>query len=121
LGIRTALAAEGEDLVFEMGRSLAGLASRDGGAIFQTLRRAGELGTFEPLADGFFGDAESGGCGAQRVATGEVVANQFGSHERGECGISVHSVRVGWLGVARASTTNLPDPRSADNVLKHDT
>ena len=53
-------------------------------------------------------------------ATGEVVVNQFGSHERSECGISVHSVRVGWLGVASASTTNLPDPRSADNVLKHD-
>ncbi len=68
---------------------------RNGGAIFQTLRRAGELGTFEPLADGFFTDAESGGGGAQGGATSEVMVNQFGSHERGECGISVHSVRVG--------------------------
>jgi len=59
------LTAEGEDLVLEMGRGLAGLASRDGGAIFQTRRRAGELGTDEPFADGFFGDAESGGGVAQ--------------------------------------------------------
>ena len=80
-------------MVFELGRRLAGLAARDGGAIFQTLRRAGELGTFEPLADGFFGDGERVGGGAQRGAAGEVMANQFGSHERGERGISVHVVR----------------------------
>ena len=54
LGVRTALAAEGEDLVFKLGRRLAWLTSRDGGVIFQTLRRAGKLGTFEPLAYGFF-------------------------------------------------------------------
>ena len=54
LGVRTALAAEGEDLVFKLGRRLAWLTSRDGGVIFQTLRRAGKLGTFEPFADSFF-------------------------------------------------------------------
>ena len=106
---------------FELGRRLAGLASRDGGEVLQTLMGAGLLGTFEPLADGFIGDGERGGGGAQRGAAGVVVMNQFGSHERGECGISVHSIRAGWLGVESASTTSLPDPRSADNVLKHDT
>jgi len=121
LSVRTALTAEDEDLIFELGRRLARLAQGNGGTILQPQRSAGELGTFEPLADGFFGDAESGGRGAERVASGEVMMNQFGSHERSECGISVHSVRAGWLGVASASTTNLPDPRSADNVLKHDT
>ena len=121
LGVGTALATEGEDLGFELGRRLARLASGDGGTILQPVRRAGELGTDEPLADGFFADAESVGRGAEGSATGEVMVNQFGSRERGECGISVHSDRAGWLGVESASTTNLPDPRSADNVLKHDT
>ena len=121
LSVRTALAAEGEDLGFEVGRGLARLASRDGGTVLQPLRGAGELGTNEPLADGFLGDAEGGGGGAERSAPSEVMENQFGSHERGECGISVHSDRAGWQGFASASTTSLPDPRSADNVLKHDT
>ena len=108
-------------MVFELWRGLARLTPRDGREVLQTLRGAGELGTFEPLADGFFGDSERGGGGAEGGATSEVMADQFGSHERGECGISVHSVRAGWLGVENASTTSLPDPRSADNVLKHDT
>jgi len=82
-------------LGFEVGRGLARLAARDGGMVLQPLRRSGELGTFEPLADCFIGDAESVGGGAERGARGEVVVNHFGSRERGECGISVHSVRVG--------------------------
>lgn len=106
---------------FEMWRCLAGLSQRDGGAIFQTQRRAEELGTFEPFADGFFGDAKRGGCGAQGGAISVVMANHFSSHERSQCGISVHSVRAGWLGVESVTTTSLPNPRSADNVLKHDT
>lgn len=54
------------------------------------------LGALEPFADGLFGDGEGGGGAPQRVSAGLVVANHFSSHERGECGISVHSVRVGW-------------------------
>ena len=49
------------------------------------------MGAHEPLADGFIGDAEGGGRGAERGATSEVVLNQFGSHEGSERGISVHS------------------------------
>jgi len=93
LRVRTALAAESENLVFELWRGLAWLTPRDGGEVLQTLMGAGLLGTFEPLADGFIGDGERGGGGAQRGAAGVVVMNQFGSHERGECGISVHVVR----------------------------
>ena len=55
-----------------------------------------EVGTgsaLEPLANGFFGDGEGDGGGAQRRAGSEVMMNQFSSHERGECGISVHVVR----------------------------
>jgi hypothetical protein len=50
-----------------------------------------------------------------------MLADHFGSHERSECGISVHVVPEVWRGVASASTTSLPDLQSADNVLKHDT
>ena len=61
--------------------------------IVQTLRGTGLLRAHEPLADGFFTDAESGGSGAERGAAGVVMENQFSSHERSECGISVHVVR----------------------------
>ena len=96
------------------------MAPRDGGAIVETPREVGLAGAIEPFADGLFGDGEGRGASAEGGASGEVMGDHFGSHERGECGISVHSVRVGWLGVESASTTNLPDPQSADNVLKHD-
>jgi len=82
-------------LGFEMGRSFAGLTQRPRGTILQALREAGLLGALEPFADGFFADAESGGGGTQRAAAGAMAANHFGSRERGQCGISVHSVRVG--------------------------
>ena len=121
LGVRTALATQNDDLGFELRRSLARLAKRSGGAIIEALRSAGELGTFEPLAHGLFADAEGGGGGAQRRSTSEVMTNQFSSHERSECGISVHVVPEEWRGVASRATTSLPDHRSADNVLKHDT
>ena len=86
-------------MVFELWRSLAWLTPRDGGEVLQPQRGAGELGTFEPLADGFIGDGERGGGEAQGVATSEVMANHFSSHERGECGISVHIVREVWRAV----------------------
>ena len=82
-------------MIFELGRRLAWLAPRDAGEVLQTLRGAAELGTIEPFAYGFFADAKRGGGGTQRRAIGEVMMNHFSSHERGECGISVHSVRVG--------------------------
>jgi hypothetical protein len=64
LGVGTALAAQREDLSFELRRSLARLTQRDRGAILQTLRGAGLLGALEPLADGFIGDAEGGSGGS---------------------------------------------------------
>jgi hypothetical protein len=100
LGIGTALTAQGEDLGFELGRGLAWLAPRHGGEIIEARREAGSLGAFEPFADGFFADAESGGGGAERRALSEVMSDQFGSHERGESGISVHVDREVWLAVA---------------------
>ena len=45
----------------------------------------------------------------------------FQSKTWGEGGISVHVVHGVWRAVKCASTTNLPDRRRADNLLKHDT
>lgn len=58
---------------------------------------------------------------AQGAAFGEMVLDQFGSHERGERGISVHGDRAVWRAVESRATTSLPAPSRADNVLKHDT
>jgi len=91
LSVGTALFAEREDLNFELGSGLAWLVERDGGTILQAQRVAGLMGAREPLANGFIGDAEGSGGGAQRGARSEVVMNQFGSHEWSERGISVHS------------------------------
>ena len=121
LGVGTALAAQGEDLGFEIGRSLAGLAKRSRGTVGEALREALGFGAGEPSADGLFADAESGGCGAERGAEGGMMADHFSSRKRGESGISVHVVRAGWRWVESSSTTSLPDPIRADNLLKHDT
>ena len=95
LGVGTALAAEGQDLIFQMGRSFARLPERLGGMIFQARWEVGGGSASEPLADGFLGDGEGGGGGAQRVTCGLVELHQFSSHERGEFGISVHVVHEG--------------------------
>ena len=95
LRVRTALAAEGEDLVFELWRRLARLASRHRGEILEALREAGGPCAMEPLADGLFGDGEGSSGSAQRGAGGEVMGDHFSSREWGESGISVHSVRAG--------------------------
>ncbi len=63
--------------------------------ILQACWEVGGLGACEPLANGFIGDGEGGGGGAQRVPCGLVELDQFSSHERSEFGISVHVVRVG--------------------------
>ena len=90
LGVGTALAAQFQDLSFEVWGSFAWLAPRDRGAIVKAARKARGLGAFEPLADSFIGDGESGGGGAERRAFREMMVDQFDSHERGESGISVH-------------------------------
>jgi hypothetical protein len=68
LSVGTALPAEGEDLGFELGAGLAGLAVGDRGMIFEALREAGCLGARQPAPDGLFADAEGEG----RVAQGEA-------------------------------------------------
>jgi hypothetical protein len=90
LSVGTTLAAQGEDLSFKSGWSLARLAPWHRGAIVEALGEAGMLSAPEPLADSFLADAERGGGGAQRAVEGDMKEDHFSSHERGQCGISVH-------------------------------
>ena len=95
LGIGTALAAQGEDLGFELGADLARLGERPRGAIVQALREPSLAGAGEPAPDRLLADAESEGGGAQREAELRVLESHLGSSERSQCGISVHVFRAG--------------------------
>lgn len=121
LSIGTALAAEGEDLGFELGAGLAGLAERNRGVIFEAPREAGCLRARQPAPDSLFANPEDEGGVAQREAELLVIERHLGSRQRGEFGISVHVVRAVWRWVECSSTTSLPNASRADNVLKHDT
>lgn len=120
LSIGTALAAEGEDLGFELGAGLAGLAERNRGAIFEAQREASCLGARQPAPDGLFANPEGEGRVAQGEAELMVIERHLGSRQRGKFGISVHVVRAVWRWVECSSTTSLPNASRADNVLKHD-
>jgi hypothetical protein len=120
LSVGTALPAEGEDLGFELGAGLAGLAEGDGGVIFEALRKAGCFGARQPAANGLFADPEGEGGVAQGEAKLVVTERHLCSRQRGEFGISVHVVRAVWRWVECSSTTSLPNASRADNVLKHD-
>ena len=121
LRIGTALAAEGEDLGFEFWGGLAGLAPWGGGMVGEPLGKVLGLGASEPAADGLFADAVSDRGGAQGETELLVGEGHLGSRQRGERGISVHVVRAGGRWVECSSTTSLPYPCRADNLLKHDT
>jgi hypothetical protein len=94
LGIGPALAAQGEDLGFELGAGLARLGKRPRGVIVQALGEAGLLGAFEPAPHGFLADAESAGGAAQGEAELRVLPSHLGASQRSESSISVHIVRV---------------------------
>ncbi len=93
LSVGAALAAQGEDLGFELDTGLTRLGERPGGAIRQALRKAGLLGASEPAPNRLFADAVSEGGGAQGEAELRVLERHLGSGERSESGISVHDVR----------------------------
>lgn len=94
LSVRAALAAQHEDLGFELGAGLARLAKRPGGMIVQALREARLLGAVEPATNGLLADAESDGRGAQGEAELSVLECHLGSRQRSKSGISVHVVRA---------------------------
>ena len=88
--------------------------------VVQPLRKTGRGGASQPAADGLLTNRKQWLSRAER---GRAVVGQshLGSRQRGESGISVHVVRAGGREVECASTTSLPNPFRADNVLKHDT
>jgi hypothetical protein len=61
-----------------------------------------------------------GGDGSKGELMKKKMSDHFGSQDGGESGISVHVVRAGRRWVECSSTTSLPNPIRADNVLKHD-
>ena len=121
LGIGTALPAQVEDLSFQQRTGLAGLMFWGAGTILHSRGEPFVLCAAQPFADSLFRDAESSSSGAQRQGFGRQRSDHFGSHERGESGVSVHNVRGVWKGVEYSSTTTLSYLPRADNVLKHDT
>jgi hypothetical protein len=90
MGIGAALAAEGEDLVLEFGRRLAGLVSRCAGAILQTGLETVLAGTGNPLADGLFAHLSGGGRRPQGETSIEDFADHLGTGKRSKSGVSVH-------------------------------
>jgi hypothetical protein len=94
LSVGASLAAQSEDLGFELGTGFARLGKRPGGTIVQALGEAGLLGAGEPSTNGLLTHAESDGSGAQGEAELRVLESHLGSGERSKSGISVHNVRA---------------------------
>jgi hypothetical protein len=94
LSVGASLAAQSEDLGFELGRGLAGLMMRHRRTIGQASGKAAFFGASQPAADGLFADAESDGSGAQGEAELRVLESHLGPGERSKSGISVHVVRA---------------------------
>lgn len=121
LSVGAALAAQGEDMGFELGAGFAGLAQRDRGAVLELRREAALARAQEPAADRPFADVVGGADGAEGQVVGSEMRDHFCSHQGRKSGISVHVVRAGRRWVWFSSTTILDDLFRADNVLKHDT
>jgi hypothetical protein len=121
LSVGAALPAQGQDVGDEPGAGSARLTSGDRGAVLKLERKTGFAGAGEPATNRSFADV----IGRCDRAQGEVgrgeMSDHFGSHLWSESGISVHVVRGVWRLVWYSSTTSLPDPCRADNLLKHDT
>lgn len=121
LGIGTTFAAQLHDPGFELRTGPARLVMRHAGAIGQAGRKPAFLGAGQPSSDSLLAHTKGRRGGAPRQVLRSKNKSHFGSHQRSECGISVHVVRGVWRWVWYSSTTSLHDRRSADNLLKHDT
>ena len=95
LGVGAALAAQSQDLGFELGADLARLGERPRGTIGQALGEPSLASPGEPAPDRLLADAESEGGGAQREVELGVLQSHLGSSERSQSGISVHVFRAG--------------------------
>jgi len=95
LSVGATLAAQSEDLGFELGAGLARLAKRPRGMIVQALGEPSLLGAGEPSTNRLLTDAESNGGGPQGEAELSVLECHLGSGKRSKSGISVHVFRAG--------------------------
>ena len=94
LSVGASLAAQSEDLGFELRSGFARLMMRHGRTIDQASGKAALFGASQPAADGLFADAESDGSGAQGEAELRVLESHLGPGERSKSGISVHVDRA---------------------------
>jgi len=121
LRIGATLPAQSQDVSFEPGGSSARLALWDRGAVRKLGREPGFTGALKPPTDGSLTDVIRCGHGTKGKVLKKKMRNHFSSHLWSKSGISVHVVRAGFAEVEFSSTTSLPEPSRADNVLKHDT
>ncbi|MDP9003627.1 MAG: hypothetical protein M3N12_02430, partial [Verrucomicrobiota bacterium] len=94
LSVGASLAAQGEDLGFELGSRLARPMMRHRRTIDQASRKAALFGASQPATDGLFANTESNGGGAQGEVELRVLESHLGPGERSKRGISVHVVRT---------------------------
>jgi hypothetical protein len=94
LSVGASLAAQSEDLGFELRSGFARLMMRHGRTVDQASGKAALFGASQPAADGLFADAESDGSGAQGEAELRVLESHLGPGERSKSGISVHVDRA---------------------------
>jgi len=90
LSVGASLAAQSEDLGFELRSGLAGLTMRDRRTIAQASGKAALFGASQPAADRLFADTEGDGSGAQGEAELRVLESHLGPGKRSKSGISVH-------------------------------
>lgn len=121
LGVGAALATQGNDVRLQFGFGSARLTMRNRRLVVELRGKARLASALEPPAQSPFADVISSSDGALREVMRSEMGDHFGSHDRGESGISVHVVRVVWRWVWFSSTTSLAASSRADNVLKHDT
>src|SRR5215210_1496246 len=93
LSVGPALAAQGEDLRLKLRAGLARLAARPGRAIRQMRWKPRLSGSLQPTANRLFAHRKNSSGSAKGAMFSGELANHFGSHQRGQSGISVHSVR----------------------------
>jgi hypothetical protein len=94
LSVGASLAAQSEDLGFELRSGLAGLTMRHRRTIDQASGKAALFGASQPATDGLFADAEGDGSGTQGEAELRVLEGHLGPGERSKSGISVHVDRA---------------------------
>jgi hypothetical protein len=121
LSVGATLPAQGKNVSFKLGAAPARLALGNRGTIRELGGEAALLCPLKPATNRLFADVVSCSNSSEGEIVKKEVRDHFRSHSGGKSGISVHVVRAGFRAVEFSSTTSLPEPSRADNLLKHDT